>query len=282
MASPGASLSPTDRRCFGLTRPVQTGGQVDAAGLDDARQRRRLATAPGHVAGLAGTLPPVYQGLRARRVAEPFAAAGRPVGLHDQGRGADGDQVVDGHGNRVLRDAVVVAGAGERGHFVGHQGLAAQALDDAGDVERADIDHVGRFAARGLDLAEPVAGQVLGSGRGGALSGDLQRVDQVVVDACLSIAQRPGVGVGGGDGHGRRLSWRGCLVELRHELCRARAQVSAAFVFRDGRPGRRGARADPWPRTTTPAPCLPVHRHARHRQDHGGAHPGQEPELHRA
>jgi DNA polymerase-3 subunit gamma/tau len=31
-----------------------------------------------------------------------------------------------------------------------------------------------------------------------------------------------------------------------------------------------------------PAPRLPVHRHARHRQDHGQPHPGQEPELHRA
>ena len=29
------------------------------------------------------------------------------------------------------------------------------------------------------------------------------------------------------------------------------------------------------------APRLPVHRHARHRQDHGLAHPRQEPELHR-
>jgi hypothetical protein len=36
------------------------------------------------------------------------------------------------------------------------------------------------------------------------------------------------------------------------------------------------ARAEP------PAPRLPVHRHARHRQDHGVAHPGQVAELHRA
>ena len=88
------------------------------------------------------------------RVGEPVGAAGGPVGLHHQRRRADGDQVVDRHRDRVLRDAVVVALAGEPRHLVGHQGLGAQALDDAGDVERADVDHIGRLAARGRDFAE--------------------------------------------------------------------------------------------------------------------------------
>ena len=109
--------------------------------------------------------------------------------MHHQGRGAHGDQVVHRHGDGVLGDAVVVALAGQRGHLVGHQGLGAQAFDDGGEVHRAHIDHIGRLAARGQHFAEAVAGQVrAGFGRS-TLGGDLQRVDQVIVDTGLVVGE---------------------------------------------------------------------------------------------
>ena len=133
-----------------------TGRQVHAAGLDDAGQRGRLAAAPAHPAGHAGAPPAFDQGLRPLRVGEPFAAARCPVGLHDQGGGPDRDQVVDGHRDRVLGDAVVEGATGQPLHLVGHEGLAAQAFDDARDQEGPDVDDVGRFAAGHRDLVEAV------------------------------------------------------------------------------------------------------------------------------
>ena len=178
-----------------VDQPGARGRQVDAAGFDDAGQRRRLAATPGHAAEVARTLPARHQGLRTCRVGKPVGAARRPVGLHDQRRRADGDQVVDGHGDGVLRNRVVVAAAGEARHLVGHQRLRAQAFDDAGQVERADIHHIGRLAPRVAHFAEAMRLQVHRRGRRGTLRGHLQRVDQLVVDAGLAIAER---GVGGG------------------------------------------------------------------------------------
>mmetsp|Transcript_30657 Transcript_30657/g.72031 ORF Transcript_30657/g.72031 Transcript_30657/m.72031 type:complete len:211 (-) Transcript_30657:932-1564(-) len=132
---------------LGVDQAGAGGCQVDAAVFDDAGQRRRFAAAPGDLAGVAGRLPAGHQGLGALGVAKPVAAAGRPVGLHHQRRGADGDQVVDRHRDRVLRDAGEVALARQPGHLVGHQGLGAQAFDDGGDVERPHVHDIGRFAA---------------------------------------------------------------------------------------------------------------------------------------
>ena len=126
---------------------------------------------------VAGLLPAANERFRALAVVEPVGAAGRPVRLDDERRGADGDQVVDRHRDRVLGDAGVVVAAGERGHLVGDERLRAEALDDAREVERADIEHIGRFAARRLDFAEAVAVEV-GAGRErGALGSELERVD---------------------------------------------------------------------------------------------------------
>ena len=116
---------------------------------------------------VAGPLPAGDQLRSALAVGEPVGAAGGPVGLDDERRRADGDQVVDRHRDRVLGDARVSALAGERGHRVGDERLRAEALDDAGQVERADIDDVGRFAARRFDLAEAVRVEVRCGRRGG-------------------------------------------------------------------------------------------------------------------
>ena len=57
------------------------------------------------------------------------------------------------------------------------------------EVERADVDDVGRFAARRFDLGEAVAVE-MAAGRGrGALCGDLERIDDVVVDPGAAVAQ---------------------------------------------------------------------------------------------
>ena len=188
----GASASPSDRRVFGLTMPVQAA----------ARSMRPLSTMPAS----AGVSPPPQatpHGSQARfqpstsacgalRVVEPVGAAGGPVRLDDERRGADGDQVVDRHRDRVLGDAGVEAAAGERGHLVGDERLRAEALDDAREIERADVDHIGRLAARRLDFAEAVAVEV-GAGRErGALGVELERVDARVVDAGSAVAERAG------------------------------------------------------------------------------------------
>jgi hypothetical protein len=181
MASPGARWSPSDSRSFGLTMPVQAAARsIRPASTMPARAgfRRR----PRHLADLAGPLPALDQGLAATGVGEPLGAAGGPVGLHHERRGADGDQVVDRHRDRVLGDRGVVAPAGQRLHCVGDHRLGAEALDDACQVERADVDGRRRFAARALDLGEAVRVE-MAAGRGrGALRGDLERIDDVVVD----------------------------------------------------------------------------------------------------
>jgi len=88
-----------------------------------------------------------------------------------------------------LRDAVVVGLSGQRAHLVGDQRFRSEALDDARDVERTDVDDVRRLAARSRHFGEPVRREVDGGGGRSTLRRDLQRVDQVVVDAGLLIAQ---------------------------------------------------------------------------------------------
>jgi hypothetical protein len=147
MASPGAQLLAQGQPAAWLDQTGAGSGQVDAAGLDDAGERGCLPTAPSHLAGVAGGLPAGHEGLGALGIGKPVAAAGCPVGLHHQRRGAHGDEVVDGHCQGVLGNAREPAATGEPLHLIGHQGLSAQAFDDAGQVEGADIQHIGRFAA---------------------------------------------------------------------------------------------------------------------------------------
>ena len=97
-------------------------------------------------------------------------------------RGADGHQVIDRHGDGVLGDGVVVAAAADGAHGIGHQRLGAQALDDGGQQHAVAFHDIGGFAARALDFAGAMAGQVPGGAAGGLLGTDLQRVDAVVVD----------------------------------------------------------------------------------------------------
>jgi hypothetical protein len=89
-----------------------------------------------------------------------------------------------------LCDAVVVALAGQGCHLVGHQGLGSEALDDGGDVERPDVDHIGRFAARARHFVETVRPELRRGSRRGALRLHLERIDQIVLDAGLFVAQR--------------------------------------------------------------------------------------------
>ncbi len=173
---------------------------------DAARSMRPASTMPAR----AGVSPPPHATPQAShafcqpltscwaRALSPnqVGAARRPIGLHHQRRGADRDEVVDRHRNGVLRDAVVVALAGEAGHFIGHQGLGAQALDDGGDVEGADIHHVGRLAARGPHFVEAVRAELRRGGCGSALRVHLQRIDEVVLNARLFIAERRASGRG--------------------------------------------------------------------------------------
>ncbi len=57
------------------------GGQINAAGRNYARQGRRLTTAPGHFADIAGGLPAAHQVFHARHVGEPVTATRCPIGV---------------------------------------------------------------------------------------------------------------------------------------------------------------------------------------------------------
>ena len=120
--------------------------------LDDAAERRRFAAAPCHAADVARRLPAAHEILDALLVGEPVAAAGRPIRVRGQRRGADGDEIVDGHRERVLRDRVVMAAPRERAHGVRDERFRAEALGDRGDQHAADLDEIGRLAARRFDL----------------------------------------------------------------------------------------------------------------------------------
>ena len=67
--------------------------------------------------------------------------------------------------------------------------------------------------------------------------------------------------------------------DLRHELSRPRPQMAAAQLRRTGRAGARPSRARQRARLRPHPPRVPVHRHARRRQDHDRAHPCQVAEL---
>ncbi|CAB3842794.1 hypothetical protein LMG26846_01574 [Achromobacter insuavis] len=68
-------------------------------------------------------------------------------------------------------------------------------------------------------------------------------------------------------------------LQSRHDLSGTGPQVAAAIVRYPRGTGSRGARADACARHPAPASRLAVHRHARRRQDHAVAHPGQIAQL---
>jgi len=178
---------------LGLDDARATGGQVDTTLFDDAAQGRRFATPPGHAAGVTGAFPSCDEGVGALTVGEPIAAARGPIGLHHQGGGAHGDEVVDCHGDRVLCDGVKVAAARQTQHVISHERLGAQTLNDAGQVEGPHIDDVGRFPARRSQFFNAVARQVR-RGLGGRLLGaDLDRIDEVILNPRLLVGQTAGL-----------------------------------------------------------------------------------------
>src|SRR6185312_4928815 len=87
--------------------------QIDALRLDDAGERRRLTAAPGDAARIASRLPSAHQIGGSLDIGKPVAAACRPVRLDGKRSGSYGDEIVDGHRDRVLRDGVVVAAPGD-------------------------------------------------------------------------------------------------------------------------------------------------------------------------
>ena len=157
--------------------------EIDTLGLDDAAERRRFAAAPGHAASVACALPAADEILHAFLIAEPRAAAGRPIRVGRQRRRTDGDEIVDGHRDRVLRDRVVVAATGERAYDVRDEGFRSETFGDRGDEHAADFDEIRRFAARGFDLGGTVPRQVGGRGARCLLRQNLRGVERPVVNA---------------------------------------------------------------------------------------------------
>jgi len=98
----------------GLDYVVAQRGEVDALRFDDTAQGRRLAATPRHAADVARGLPAAHEVAHALFIGEPSAAARGPVRVRRQRRGADRDEIVDGHRDRVPPPAAALVGSKDR------------------------------------------------------------------------------------------------------------------------------------------------------------------------
>jgi len=188
---PRRELPADDEPLLGPDDADARGGQVDGAGGHYAREAGRFSAPPGGADGVARARPPFDQVAHPLPVGKPVGAPGGPVGVDIDGARPDGDDVVDGHGDRVLGDQVVPGPAGERPHRVRHQRLRPQALENRRHVEIAHVDDVGRLPPALRHLGKPRRGQVPRRLRRRPLRQDLERIDPVVIHPRVLVRDLP-------------------------------------------------------------------------------------------
>ncbi len=178
-----------DAEVFRRDFPDGGAREHDGLRLDDAAQRRRLATAPDRARELAALGEARDEAVGALLIGEPRRVADGRVHRDGHRERAAGDEVVDDGGDEIDADFAVEGAAGRGIDGVGHEVLCAEALLDVREKMVPGLDEVGALAARRRGLGVAVRGELAGGRGGRALARALERVEFVVADAGGFVAE---------------------------------------------------------------------------------------------
>ena len=183
MASP-CWMFASNQPAFRLDDADRRAREDDRGGLDNAAQRRRLSATPRTTGKLARLPPAIDQVSCAPFVLEPVGRADAEMHGHGQRQRAQRDHIVHDHGDRVLRDVIVVGTRRNQAiHRVGDEVLRAEPLFDVREITVGCLDEIRTLAAAHLDFRDAETPNRVGRRTAGELRAALERIERAIVDA---------------------------------------------------------------------------------------------------